>query len=285
MQITTRMPIEWFGEVSIYFGIGVQVLTSLILGGLLGYDREKKFKSAGIKTNILICLGSTLYTTMGLLIFMGSGVNADPSRIAAQIVSGIGFLGAGAIIQSRGHVVGMTTAAVIWVVAAIGFTIGAGYPFTAAIFTLTILIVLKLIHPIYQYLEKVENSHLYQVEVLSLGCVRQTVEGIINNQGLLIQDIYQEPFVLGKSRSLLRIGLVAHRRNMERVLSDIQSILRVEKAVYFSVSEKSFQQYGRSSQVSLETENILDPLAPSDPPTRDFDPNNLDFRRTPDTRP
>ncbi|MEM7645974.1 MAG: MgtC/SapB family protein, partial [Pseudomonadota bacterium] len=117
MQIVTRMPLELVGEVSIYFGIGLQVLMALLLGGLVGFDREKKLKSAGIKTNILICLGATLYTSLGVLISSTSDGAGDPARMAAQIVSGIGFLGGGAIIQSQGSVVGMTTAATIWVVA------------------------------------------------------------------------------------------------------------------------------------------------------------------------
>ena len=70
MTLISKMPIEFFGEVSIYFGIGIQVFMALFLGGLVGYDREKKLKSAGIKTNILICLGAALYTSIGLLFLL-----------------------------------------------------------------------------------------------------------------------------------------------------------------------------------------------------------------------
>ena len=75
-MIASEMELEFFGEVSIYFGIGVQVLMALFLGGLVGFDREKKLKSAGIKTNILICLGAALYTSIGLLIAVSSGVGS-----------------------------------------------------------------------------------------------------------------------------------------------------------------------------------------------------------------
>ena len=204
------MPLEFFGEVSIYFGNGVQVAMALILGGLVGFDREKKLKSAGIKTNILICLGAALYTAIGLLLSMGATGMADPNRVAAQVVSGVGFLGAGAIMQSRGSVIGMTTAATIWVVAAIGFTIGAGYPFTAAIFTITVLVVLKLINPIYKYMESESDYDYFQLDVLSKGSVKRTVRGIIENSEFDIDDIFEEQFDGKKGTRLLSVYMLDH---------------------------------------------------------------------------
>ena len=100
-----------------------------VCGGLIGIERELKSKPAGFRTNILICLGSCIYMAVGLLV---PGEN-DATRIAAQVVTGIGFLGAGCIIQSGNHVRGLTTAATIWVVASIGIVAGAGYPVLALI--------------------------------------------------------------------------------------------------------------------------------------------------------
>ena len=232
------MPIEFFGEVSIYVGIGIQVLMALFLGGLVGYDREKKLKSAGIKTNILICLGAALYTSIGMLIAVGAAGMADPNRIAAQIVSGIGFLGAGAIIQGKGSVIGMTTAATIWVVAAIGFTIGAGYPSTAAFFTLTVLIVLKLISPIYKFMENEKDYDYFQMDVLSKGSVKKTVKAIIENDEFEIDEISEEPVAGGKKGSrILSVFMLAHRRHMERLSYEIQHALKVQEVSYFSVAK------------------------------------------------
>ena len=102
---------------------------AVFCGGMLGLERERRGKPAGFRTNILICLGSCLYMMVGELIQAGQkGVSLDPTRIAAQVVSGIGFLGAGTILHSRGAVTGLTSAATIWVVAAIGLLIGAGFP-------------------------------------------------------------------------------------------------------------------------------------------------------------
>ncbi len=244
MTIISKMPMELLGEVSIYLGIGIQVFMALILGGLVGYDREKKLKSAGIKTNILICLGAALYTSIGLLISVGAIGMADPTRVAAQIVSGIGFLGAGAIIQGQGSVIGMTTAATIWVVAAIGFTIGAGYPFTAAIFTLTVLIVLKLISPLYKFMENESEYDYFQMDVLSKGSVKKTVLAIIENDELEVDEIYEEPLGSGKKGSkILSLYMLAHRRHMERLSYEIKQAIKVQEVSYFSVSKSAFGEH------------------------------------------
>src|SRR5437867_12339455 len=99
-----------------------RLLVATVMGGLLGAERELRRKSAGFRTNILIALGSAIFTIMSLTI----APNVDPSRIASQIVTGIGFLGAGTILRYRDRVHGLTTAATIWVNAALGIAAGAG---------------------------------------------------------------------------------------------------------------------------------------------------------------
>ena len=106
----------------------VKLLLAVLLGGIIGFERELAGKPAGLRTNILICIGAALLMDMSLRIGIADGKRiGDPGRIAAQIVSGVGFLGAGTIMQSQGMVTGLTSAATIWVVAAIGMAIGAGY--------------------------------------------------------------------------------------------------------------------------------------------------------------
>jgi putative Mg2+ transporter-C (MgtC) family protein len=109
--------------------LGPKILAAILCGGLIGLERELKNKAAGIKTNMLICVGSTLFTATSIMIaHQGVGTHdpGDPTRIAAQIVSGIGFLGGGAILQSKEQIMGLTTAASIWLVAAIGVWVGMG---------------------------------------------------------------------------------------------------------------------------------------------------------------
>ena len=120
----------------------VRSAVAVVCGGLIGLERELKNKPAGFRTNILICLGSAMYMTVGLLLASAGEAQSDPARIAAQVVTGIGFLGAGCIIQQRERVKGLTTAATIWVVAAIGIVAGAGFPILAIIASLMVLMTL-----------------------------------------------------------------------------------------------------------------------------------------------
>lgn len=117
----------------------VKILLAVAVGGAIGFEREYRDKAAGFRTLIFICLGSTLFTMLS--IGLGSGAADDGSRVASNIVTGIGFLGAGAIIQDRGRVMGMTTAATIWLVAGLGMGIGVGsYRLVLAITALTLAV-------------------------------------------------------------------------------------------------------------------------------------------------
>jgi putative Mg2+ transporter-C (MgtC) family protein len=119
---------------------------AVLCGGIIGVERELKRKAAGFRTYILICLGSTYFMFVSLLISGAAGERpGDPGRVAAQVVTGIGFLGAGAIIQSRGQIAGLTTAALIWVVASIGLLIGAGYQLLALVGTTLIFLTLTVL--------------------------------------------------------------------------------------------------------------------------------------------
>jgi len=131
-------------------GIEVEIILRLLLaaalGAAIGYQRERAGKPAGLRTHVLICVGAAIFTIASLY---GFGAGADPARVAAGIVAGIGFLGAGAIIRTgEGIVAGLTTAATMWVVAGIGLAAGAGLYLVSAVVTAVVLIVLFLPHPI-----------------------------------------------------------------------------------------------------------------------------------------
>jgi putative Mg2+ transporter-C (MgtC) family protein len=119
-----------------------------VCGGIIGLERELKQKPAGLRTNILICVGSAMYMAIGLILMPSDHQAIDPTRIAAQVVTGIGFLGAGCIIQQGAHITGLTSAATIWVVAAIGLVSGAGYPLLALISAGLVLATLAILAPI-----------------------------------------------------------------------------------------------------------------------------------------
>jgi len=125
--------------------MALRILLAVVLGGAIGLQRERAGKPAGLRTHMLICVGATLFTLVSTYGFSGL---ADPSRIAAGIVTGIGFIGAGAIIlrNAEGYVAGLTTAATIWVVAGIGVAVGAGLYIASVITTVVTLIVLFIPH-------------------------------------------------------------------------------------------------------------------------------------------
>jgi uncharacterized membrane protein YhiD involved in acid resistance len=121
-----------------------KALLAIVCGGLIGVEREIKQKPAGFRTNILICIGSALFMWLSVhLVADLTGLRGDPGRIAAQVVAGVGFLGAGTILHSRGHITGLTSAAMIWVVSAIGMAIGAGQA-AVAMFTTGIILLVQV---------------------------------------------------------------------------------------------------------------------------------------------
>lgn len=125
--------------------LALKLGTSVLLGGAIGLERQIAGKPAGLRTNILICLGSALMMDLSINLTGADGRVGDPARLAAQVVTGIGFLGAGTIMQSKGTISGLTSAATIWTVAAIGLTIGAGFfveGLGAGLMVLVVLLVL-----------------------------------------------------------------------------------------------------------------------------------------------
>jgi putative Mg2+ transporter-C (MgtC) family protein len=118
----------------------LRLLVAMVLGGLIGWQRESAEKPAGFRTHILVCVGATLFTLISAVGFFGTG--ADPARVASNIVVGIGFLGAGTIFRTGGSVQGLTTAASLWTVAAIGTAVGIGYYTGAVIATVIVVSVL-----------------------------------------------------------------------------------------------------------------------------------------------
>ncbi len=120
----------------------LRLVLSCILGGIIGYERQSRRKSAGLRTNVLVCLGACLIMVLSQALYenVEGRTNADPARLAAQVVSGIGFLGAGAIMKEGLTVTGLTTAACLWVVAGVGLAVGSGF-YSGALMTTALVFV------------------------------------------------------------------------------------------------------------------------------------------------
>ncbi|MES2614127.1 MAG: MgtC/SapB family protein [Bdellovibrionota bacterium] len=149
MSASVDLSVHYMSELDVLLYLLPKVGVALLVGTLVGIEREYRGKLAGIKTNALICAASALFTAGSLLMSeYGSSTptpSADVTRIVAQIVSGIGFLGAGAIFKSSSKVQGLTTAAVIWSVAALGILVGYGVFLATIAITLVFIVFLSLV--------------------------------------------------------------------------------------------------------------------------------------------
>jgi len=167
----------------------LKLILATALGGLVGLERESNKKPAGFRTNILICLGSTMVMILAELLQGGiENSSGDAARIAAGVITGIGFIGAGTIIQSRGMIVGLTSAATIWTVGILGLVIGAGHYMIALVFTGIIILTLILFR-------LVEGQHLetplfrYTIKAKSSRDLLLDIKKLALHEGIRFKDI------------------------------------------------------------------------------------------------
>ncbi|HED24923.1 MAG TPA: MgtC/SapB family protein [Firmicutes bacterium] len=165
--------------------IALRLLLAVILGGAIGFERESHNRPAGFRTHILVCAGSTLLMLVSAYGFtgqLGEGFISDPGRIAAGVVTGIGFLGAGTIIQQRGSVRGLTTAATIWVVSGVGLAVGVGF-YLGAILT-TFFVMLSLL-----FLRRFERSYFKKRRLKRLLVRAVDQPGLLGRIGSALGDL------------------------------------------------------------------------------------------------
>ena len=206
------------------YGISLAIL----FGGAIGIERELKGKAAGLRTNILICLGATIFTQLSIAMV---GDSPDKSRIAAQIVTGVGFLGAGTIIHGKGSITGLTSAATIWLVAAIGTAIGAKETYVAGGATLMVILVLRLLGWIEQYLKRHAEASRVTVSVEADPRRVEEVERLVRAAGVEVEDFQSE--VQG-DRIVVGVTLRGSRRAQDQAKL---SLLRASGAYTVSVEE------------------------------------------------
>ena len=184
---------EWTLLQSMLPDLAVKLGVALVCGMLLGMERERRDKPAGLRTITLITVGAALFMIVSELIHLvveGSSdiTRVDPSRIASQVVSGIGFLGAGAIIQARGAIHGLTTAAVIWVAAAIGLCVGIGFPMLGLGVTVLVLAALVAMDPIGDWLSRHKTGRTLEIYVPGDQLTYQRVQYVLEQQGVVLRS-------------------------------------------------------------------------------------------------
>lgn len=167
------------------------IVISAIFGLIIGFDRQMNNKPAGIRTQMLICVGSALLSTISIHLALqyrvpGSLVNPDPARLMAQIIAGIGFLGAGVILKDNNRISGVTTAATIWITACVGIAVGAGYYIPAGVVMLLVL----LLHP----LAKIQFKYGLKSVKYIVQIPREDWDRLIR-----ILDVHKAKYILSKT--------------------------------------------------------------------------------------
>ena len=205
--------------------IPIKLILAAILGGIIGIEREIRDKPAGLRTNILICVGSTLFMSISAKVAQILG--GDPTRIAAQIISGIGFLGAGAVLHSHGFVLGLTTAATIWVVAGVGMALGSGMYLVAVFVTAMSLVTLYLLSFIEDKIQG-RRSYSYSLVVSDLNQALASINRVLQES-----SVSAASFNFKKRAGHYRVWfnlLIPRETNIKIIqrLSEVPEIVQVE---------------------------------------------------------
>ena len=203
-----------------------RLLLAAILGGLIGLERQLRHKPAGLRTNIFICFGSAMFTLLSGE--LAGTVGGDHTRIAAQIIPGIGFIGAGSILHSRGSVVGLTTAATIFVVASVGMAVGGGMYITAIFATGLMLIVLALLGKLEARYQMKSQTMTYEVTGMSAEGLLTEVNQLLDQRRLTMQNV-RVAGAPGQARVLF--STTAPREDQEEV-----TLLLHQSSIFSSVT-------------------------------------------------
>lgn len=168
----------------------IRLILTVILSGIIGVERSKIGRAAGLRTHVLVCLGATIASMTGLYISQITGVDADISRIAAQVVSGIGFLGAGTIlIKNKSVITGLTTSACVWVTGTIGLAVGYGFYEGAIIGTILVFIITKKLGDFDKKLHAEAEGTVFYIEFKEASKFNETIDEIKQNNDIEITNI------------------------------------------------------------------------------------------------
>lgn len=208
----------------------LRLLVAALAGGLIGLEREMRRQTAGLRTHILICIGATLLTLLSIWMPQSFGLDrGDPTRIAAQIVSGIGFLGAGAIVKIGNNTKGLTTAASIWSVAALGMAIGGGMWLPAMGALVLILATLTLLEPVERRFFPGERIKLLQIWYDESTADRKKIDEALRAYGLRPQSIDAFQSLTKKQTRINILVKVPINVDIERLFKAIKGTGKVLK--------------------------------------------------------
>lgn len=210
--------------------IALRLLLSVLLGGIIGYEREHTNRPAGFRTHILVCVGSALVMVTSEFIFnkYGSYANIDPARLGAQVISGIGFLGAGTIIRDGFNVRGLTTAASLWSVSCVGIATGIGFYGGAAAATLLIFLTLITLKKAEMHFSKKNRYRTFIVESDSVPGQVGNVSSLLEKYSIEIKNIQLYRNMENNHMIKLLVKLPGSNIDLQTV-SDLQGLTGIKK--------------------------------------------------------
>ena len=201
----------------------LRIALSMVLGGVIGFERERDNQPAGLRTHMILVIGACL--AMILSINIGAVSHTDPGRIAAQVISGIGFLGAGAILRFGFNVKGLTTATTLWTMAIVGLVIGAGYYWIAIITTIIMLIVLAALNVI-------EKNYVRVNVIRNIVIDLQDRKSVLRDLRETVYKLTDKVMAFSVQKNIkskrLRLELTARFKNSEKLEHLIEEISRIE---------------------------------------------------------
>lgn len=207
-----------------------RLILSMILGAIVGYERRRKGQPAGLRTFSLIAMGATLAMLVSIYICQEyvELKNGDPGRIAAQVITGIGFLGAGAIIQAKGSVRGLTTAAGIWMASIIGLAVGVGMYWLSIIATLLILFILVLLENFEHRLETASQLRTIHIKLKDICADIEPYKEILRNHHSHLVNITVDYDYDANTTNLNIAVLMPENAEYPKIFSDISAINKTE---------------------------------------------------------
>ncbi|TVY01056.1 MgtC/SapB family protein [Paenibacillus cremeus] len=213
--------------------ITIRLVLAFLLGGFIGFEREQSSHAAGMRTHILVCVGSTLIMLLSIYGFseFTSVTMRDPARLAAQVISGIGFLGAGTIMFTGKSITGLTTAASLWVVAAIGLAIGAGFYYAAALTVILVLISLFVLNQVEKKYFRAKKVRHFKLKAVDTPSLLARVSTMVARQGGDIQKLSVEELPSeneNDSANLVLITLTLRMSKDVKLLQTVEDLKHVE---------------------------------------------------------
>lgn len=206
---------------SLNFLIAVKLVLAILCGGAIGFERELSRKAAGLRTNVLICMGSALFMIISRHIG-GGAPYTDPARLVAQVVTGIGFLGAGVILQARGSITGLTTAATIFVVGAVGIAIGEGMFGAALLSTALIIGVLVVLRRVERFVIRRQRMFHYSLKTRDPAQLLENLLDLLERQHLQLEDFDVDNDAEGEH--VVRLSVVTSIEGNRQLLSELPAL-------------------------------------------------------------